>query len=64
MASKPRLPEPANKSRQVAPFMKGLNQLNRVSLTLPKVGLVFSVSLKVMFLPFNDPAIIFTELAI
>jgi len=44
MASKPKLPEPANKSRQVAPSMEGVNQLNRVSLTLPKVGLVFSLS--------------------
>lgn len=44
MASKPKLPEPANKSRQVAPSIKGDNQLNRVSLTLPRVGLVFSLS--------------------
>jgi hypothetical protein len=64
MASKPKLPDPANKSRQVAPSMKGVNQLNKVSLTLPKVGLVFSLSRKEIFFPFNDPAIILTELVI
>ena len=64
MASKPRLPEPANKSRQEDPSIQGDNQLNKVSLTLPKVGLVFSLSRKEIFLPFNDPAIILTELVI
>ena len=54
-ASKDSDPVPANRSRQVFEVKSCCSQLNKVSLTLPSVGLKSSLSKKEIFLRFQLP---------
>ncbi len=57
-ASRPKLPAPANKSRQLAPWQKSNSQLNMVSLARSEVGLSLSVAGKLILRPRCLPEII------
>ena len=54
--SKPREPEPANKSKQDLFVKSWPSQLNNVSLTLPRVGLTLKESAKKILLFLSRPA--------
>jgi hypothetical protein len=59
MASKPKDPDPANKSKQALLATNGLNQLNKVSRVRDNVGRKSGTLRKVTFCPFHFPPMIF-----
>ena len=59
IASNPKEPDPANKSKHLVLVMWGLNQLNKVSRVRVSVGRKSEASGKVTFRPFHSPPIIF-----